>query len=321
MGMAAFAAPAAAAPLALAMPAAMPLVAVGANQVHCSPALPAAADVAAVTATVALGRGGTMSKSAAILGGQPSALERIRMQQNAGSAVSASAGAAPLVPALPAASVAVPLSAVGFTCASPRAVEAAPVAAPSPRIEVASAPTGSFLGTERVKIGKTRFDAQWNRVAARGLSARDLAGAIGAKPESRAQLLSRVNRWVNHAIRYKSDARGDSWADARTTLRTRAGDCEDYAILKMQLLAAGGVAADDMMLTLARDNLRRIDHAVLLVKQGSDWVMLDMQTDRVMPAARDYGYRPVMSFAGKTRYLHGQRYEAPAEPVRIARAD
>ncbi len=305
IGLAAIPASAQAAPLMVSVPAAMPLAAMGVAQVQCHTARPAASPVAPVDL------GQRASKASAILGGQPSALERLKMQQNA---VGAPAASAALVPALPASSVAVPLSAMGFTCASkeqPRTVTAR-IAMPQVKPSVAGrgASEGRFLGTERVRIGKTRFDAQWNRVAARKLSQRDLTAAIGAVPQGRQALLSEVNRWVNREIRYKADKR-DNWADAKATLTTRAGDCEDYAILKMQLLAAAGIAQDDMMLTLARDTMRRIDHAVLLVKDGNGWMMLDMQGDRVAPANMGYGYRPVMSFAGDQRYLHGKKYVAP----------
>ena len=91
----------------------------------------------------------------------------------------------------------------------------------------------------------------------------------------------------------------------------------------MQLLAAAGIAKDDMMLTLARDTLRRIDHAVLLVNNGGEWVMLDMQSNRVAPASQDYGYKPVMSFAGNDSFLHGKKYRAPVDrgPRRLALAN
>ncbi|WFL76638.1 transglutaminase-like cysteine peptidase [Altererythrobacter arenosus] len=304
-----------ASPLMVSVPTAMPLAAVGAAQVQCPVARPAASPIAPVNL------GARASKASAILGGQPSALERLKLQQNAGGAPASTAGAAALAPALPAASAAVPLTAMGFTCVSRE--ETRPVAArvAFPQVKPAAVGTGTtggrFLGTERVRIGKTRFDAQWNRVAARGLAKSDLIAALGTVPQERTALLGEVNRWVNRAIRYESD-RKDDWADAKTTLSRRAGDCEDYAILKMQLLATAGVAQDDMMLTLARDTLRRLDHAVLLVRNGEEWVMLDMQGDRVVPADMNYGYRPVMSFAGNQRYLHGQRYEAPAPKLALA---
>lgn len=320
LGLCAMPAVAEAAPLVVTVPSAMPLTAIGASQVNC-PARPAMRSPFVAPVQIASG----MSKSAAILGGQPSALERMRMQQNAGGTPAVPAGAASLAPALPAASGAVPLAAMGFSCIS-REDRAATGSVPGiaiPRRETVAQPSGGrFLGTERVKIGRTRFDAEWKRVSSRTLSQHDLTSAIGAIPADREELLGEVNAWVNRSIRYKSDRR-DSWADAASTLASRAGDCEDYAILKMQLLGAAGVSPDDMMLTLARDTMRRLDHAVLLVRNGGEWVMLDMQSDRIAPAAMDYGYRPVMSFAGGESFLHGRKYVAPeaAQPRRLALAN
>ena len=219
------------------------------------------------------------SKSAAILGQPMSALERMKLQQS-GAAVPEPAAATPMAP-----------------CAT------SPFAARTQ--------TGAFFGTERVAIGKTRFDKHWKRAMRKDLSRRDAESALGALPQDRDALLARVNGWVNNAIAYRSDGRRDRWADAKSTLRKRYGDCEDYAILKLQLLAAAGVREEDMMLTLARDTVRRVDHAVLLVRtEGAfgqdDWVMLDMQSDRVLSARYDYGYRPVMSFGGGKSYLHGR---------------
>ena len=244
------------------------------------------------------------------MGGEVSALERMRLSQNGMDLPAVT----PQAPALSLAN--------STACATIGARPAARVLG-----AISTPATGRFLGTERVRIGSTRFDDSWKRVSDKGLSRRDLARTLGAVPQDRAVLLGAVNRWVNRSIRYRDDrvqfGTSDYWADARATLRSRSGDCEDYAILKMQMLAAAGISRDDMMLTLARDTVQRADHAVLLVRQGEGWVMLDMASDRIAPAAADYGYRPVMSFAGKDRYIHGTAVAAPdaARTVRLAYAN
>lgn len=290
-----------AAPLSVTLPSAMPLAAIGAARLNCLVNPATSAPLAAPAAPV-------MSKSAAILGGQMSALERMRLQQS-GAVLDTSTQSASLAQALPLAGVALPVAAVGFGCPSN------PLAT-APATGIASLrASGTFLGTERIKIGHTRFDRDWKRVSQSSLSKRDFSRVLGTAPGAQSELLLRVNRWVNHAIAYRSDGRRDNWAEARATLRDRAGDCEDYAILKMQLLASAGIDRDDMMLTLARDTMRGLDHAVLLVKSaGGDWVMLDMQSDRVVPAAGNYGYKPVISFAGGDSFLHGRRYQPPQQP-------
>lgn len=291
---------AASTPLSVTMPSAMPLAAVGISDAVCAPVR---------TPAYAAPLNARAAKSAALNGGEMSALERMKLAQS-GAAAPAPVAAAP-VQAMAPANVAACNSITGTFNTGARAQLAV-----LPQIQPS---TGRFLGTERIRIGRTRFDASWDRVSDRKLSRRDVRRALGYTPRDRDALLSQVNRWVNRNIAYRDDrvqyGTSDYWADARTTLRNRSGDCEDYAILKMQMLAAAGVRREDMMLTLARDTIQRLDHAVLLVRNGDEWVMLDMANDRIAPASRDYGYRAVMSFAADQSYLHGKAYRpnAPLE--------
>ena len=71
------------------------------------------------------------------------------------------------------------------------------------------------------------------------------------------------------------------------------------------MLAAAGVAREDMILTLARDLVRRRDHAVLLVKAGDGYLMLDNVGTAPLDASQDHGYRPVMSLGARQSWLHG----------------
>ena len=182
-----------AAPLAMTVPSAMPLSAIATSQIACHSAPRASAQVTVTTPLA--------SKSSAILGGKMSALERLKAQQQA--AATARADAASLSATVPAAGAALPVAAVGFNCTL---AEPSNVATPA-----VAQRDGAFLGTERVKIGKTKFDREWKRVAKKSLSQRDLTQAIGAVPQEREELLSEVNRWVNNSIAYRSDKGGDSW--------------------------------------------------------------------------------------------------------------
>lgn len=320
---------AAAPPLAITVPAAMPLAAVGLSEIACAPlGAQVNAQMQSSHPLAARTTSARMAKNAAILGGRVSALDRMRMAQ-AGQSPAMAQPLAPQTASSPQQASA--CAALGLRSAAPGASEvlSASYAVTGTTTTMGRWPTartaGRFLGTERIRIGRTRFDAQWQRVAAQRLSAREVRRALGHVPDDRAQLMATVNRWVNRSLTYRRDpaqfGRRDYWADARTTLRNRAGDCEDYAILKMQMLAAAGIAREDMMLTLARDTLRRSDHAVLLVRDRGEWFMLDMASDRVAPAAADYGYRPVMSFAAGQSYIHGTPMDdahAMRRTIRIA---
>ena len=147
------------------------------------------------------------------------------------------------------------------------------------------------------------------------------AAIPGSGKLDREALVSRVNQWVNHAIAYEDDQqsfhRPDVWSDARSTLSRGAGDCEDIAILKYQALAALGVPRQDMYLTIARDTIRRADHALLVVRLGVRFVVLDNATDKLLDGASDNGYRALLSFNSEGKWLHGRESQAPASSPAI----
>jgi predicted transglutaminase-like cysteine proteinase len=118
-----------------------------------------------------------------------------------------------------------------------------------------------------------------------------------------------VNSYANHAIRYVEDrelwGKSDFWANAKTTFRLGKGDCEDIAIAKLQMLAAMGIRREDMVLTLTRDLVRQVDHAVLIVRLDGQYVMLDNTTDKLVDASASQGYRPILSFGKDQTWIHG----------------
>ena len=246
-----------------------------------------------------------LSKSAAILGGQPSALELMRQQQ-AGLA----APAAPL--ALPGAGL-IPRS--GGECAMFVRPQS-DFAAMHPGLGTRTPGADDFLGSRRLAVRKTGFDAQWNRVRRGTISVGVAGGASslggGGHPGQATpgnSMIAAVNSWTNAKIRYVEDrqlyGQADYWADAKTTLRRRAGDCEDIAIAKMALLAGAGVRREDMYLTIARDLARNADHALLVVKAGGKFWLLDNNTDVLADASAANDYRPILSYSASGKWLHG----------------
>jgi predicted transglutaminase-like cysteine proteinase len=115
-----------------------------------------------------------------------------------------------------------------------------------------------------------------------------------------------VNQWVNWHVRYRDDAAGDEWSPATHTLRRGFGDCEDYALAKMELLLALGVPSDAMYLVLLRDS-RQVEHAVLAVNRQDRLLVLDNRTDRVLPAEAIADYTPILSFSGSFAWTYGAR--------------
>src|SRR3546814_3669 len=132
------------------------------------------------------------------------------------------------------------------------------------------------LGTRAIPVKRTRFDARWDhvrRAAPAALMQANLRRANAAPGLDEQELLARVNQWVNREIAYIGDDRNyrqrDYWATAEQTIARGKGDCEDFAILKMQMLRAAGIDPDRMKLVLLRDLAANADHAFLLVQTGA----------------------------------------------------
>jgi predicted transglutaminase-like cysteine proteinase len=104
---------------------------------------------------------------------------------------------------------------------------------------------------------------------------------LGRQHHGRARL-GVVNRIVNLSIKPTSDwaqyGVGDFWAAPLATLGAGAGDCEDYAIVKYVALRESGIVSDDLRLMIVRDIKRKTDHAVVAVRLGDEWLILDNRT-------------------------------------------
>ena len=236
----------------------------------------------------------SVSKAEAILGG-PSKLAALIAQQ--------SGGAVPASEAVPQ-----PSSRGLLTLSEP--VLHRPTIAPD-RPDV--------LGTVALRVDRTPLDRRWRRVQNAGVTGAlaSWAHALGKLPVE--QRIDAVNRYVNARVVFTDDARqyrkADVWQSASDTLRRRRGDCEDYAIAKLQLLRAAGIAPSDLYLVVVKDLVRRADHAVLVVRAEGQMLLLDNGTDRVTDATAYQDYRPVLSYAAAGRaWIHGYQ----RQPVSVA---
>ena len=83
----------------------------------------------------------------------------------------------------------------------------------------------------------------------------------------------RINREVNESVRYKTDleqySKPDFWVEAGTF-----GDCEDYALLKRELLLNAGFARKDLHLACCWIESGDY-HCVLLCNTSNGWFVLD----------------------------------------------
>jgi predicted transglutaminase-like cysteine proteinase len=179
----------------------------------------------------------------------------------------------------------------------------------SPKNVLALGPE-DFLASRRLAVRKTTFDQAWNKARRANLPSSMVRKLdFATRGQSLQSKLSAVNAWANTRVNYVEDRdlyrRNDYWASAGETIRAGAGDCEDIAIVKMQLLASMGVDRSDMYLTVARDLSRNADHAILIVKSGDKHYMLDNSTNEVLDASQSYDYRPILSFSLNKKWLHG----------------
>ena len=180
--------------------------------------------------------------------------------------------------------------------------------------QAVSAARPDVFGTVALPIAHSRYDDRWNRVAATSSAtmpnfvhaAHSLAG-IG-----RAQM---INAAVNRHVRYRSDAKGDYWATVRETVSRRAGDCEDIAIAKMQVLRSLGMPASELYMSIGNDVAAGQVHAILLVRIAGRFWVLDNRVDRLIPHEA-FHFHPILTFSGSRTWLHGYRPGTMPEAVK-----
>ncbi|HET9811468.1 MAG TPA: transglutaminase-like cysteine peptidase [Sphingomicrobium sp.] len=178
------------------------------------------------------------------------------------------------------------------------------------------------FGTVALKVGHTPLDGRWHRVENARVGGAAAAFAHALRGSSEYRRIDAVNRYVNKRVRFADDSRqyrrADVWATASDTLSRGRGDCEDYAIAKLQLLRAAGFSDRDLYLVVLKDLVRRSDHAVAVVRTGNQMLVLDNGTDRLIESDSVSDYRPVLTFAANGTWTHG--YRVRRLPVQVASA-
>jgi len=200
---------------------------------------------------------------------------------------------------------------------------------PHARRDVDETKTGSvatsFFGSVAIPFSPIGSGDDWDRVrSAAPVSAMTDCGtlacegrlekvraAIGKKDkEGFFDKLSVVNALVNRSIIYAPDKRVygqlDHWADGAETMRMGAGDCEDFAILKMSLLREMGVPARSMSLVVLRDTARDLYHAVLAISTNKGHFILDNVRNEVYRDVVANHYMPLYSFSADRSWIHGK---------------
>jgi predicted transglutaminase-like cysteine proteinase len=127
------------------------------------------------------------------------------------------------------------------------------------------------------------------------------------KHASKDDALAKVNVYVNGLLLYDDkDVLSDYWATPTETLAKSAGDCVEYAVLKMWILERIGFDKDDLDLWLCHIRGTMTDHATLLV-HGTQ--VLDSLSDGVHSKAELDPYYQSKCLIGTAGY-----YSFPPEP-------
>lgn len=123
--------------------------------------------------------------------------------------------------------------------------------------------------------------------------------------------LGHVNRAVNRLVSYRRDQLTygtlDYWARPAEILKSGAGDCEDFAILKMAALLGAGVPARSMSLVVLQDRSKGVFHAVLAVATSGGTFVLDNVRDGVVVDTSLPSYVPLYSFSVDRTWIHGMK--------------
>jgi len=134
--------------------------------------------------------------------------------------------------------------------------------------------------------------------------------------------LNFVNQRVNNAIRYTSDmtqwGTPDEWsaplAAGKGSFDTGLGDCEDYAIAKYVALRAAGIPAKQLRVLLVRDNIARLDHAVLAANEDGHWYVLDNRWTAAVEDSDVRRFTPLFALDDQGVKLLAVPYASRIEP-------
>ena len=244
------------------------------------------------------------SKSEAIIGA-PSALAAIMSAQAGGTSLA----------------VALPLTYAVTRPAPFVAPEPAPAPAPAAAVIAAPLDRPDLFDSVAMPVARTALDDRWSRVGSARVHGKAARFALALRNRDERTRLDAVNRFVNARVSFTDDSRqygvADQWSSANSTLSRGRGDCEDYAIAKLAMLRRAGFAERDLYFVVLKDLARRADHAVLVVRSGGRFLVLDNGTDQLTDSADIRDYRPVLTFTATQRFAHGYRRSA-TPPVMLA---
>lgn len=116
--------------------------------------------------------------------------------------------------------------------------------------------------------------------------------------------IAEINRSINLNIRPVNDRTtygvSEFWATPLVTFANGAGDCEDYAIAKYVALHQIGIAESDLRLVVVYDQNTSEHHAVVSVRHGGRWLVLDNRTLAIQEDAQIAHFEPMFALSGQS---------------------
>ncbi len=88
--------------------------------------------------------------------------------------------------------------------------------------------------------------------------------------------IARINRAVNLSISPVKSA--TKWTSPLAALAVGVGDCKQYSVLKYAALKNAGFAAHDPRIVILQPKLEKQTHAVVTIRTGKRWLVLDNRT-------------------------------------------
>ena len=131
--------------------------------------------------------------------------------------------------------------------------------------------------------------------------------------KSNLEKIKLTNDFFNQQILWIADKKlwkkNDYWATPMETLIKRAGDCEDFTIIKYFTLISLGVSISHLKLTYVKAIKYNQAHMVLTYSETKRSVplVLDNINKKILPANKRKDLKPVYSFNGEGMWLQKQK--------------
>jgi predicted transglutaminase-like cysteine proteinase len=131
--------------------------------------------------------------------------------------------------------------------------------------------------------------------------------------------VERANAVLNRVRYVSAEANwhdADHWETPFEFL-ARGGQCQDYAIAKFMALEESGVPEEDLRFAVVRDTYLGADHAVAIVYDGGEALVLDNLAPDVQPDSTIARYVPYYSINRLGWWYHVPDRGAPTQVARL----